>query len=203
MVLTSSTMMQLGSAMPEFKLADPDGNVTASSQFAGLPVLVMFICNHCPYVKHCAPELARLGADYADKIGIVAIQSNDVSDYPDDSPEKMKLEIAEQGYSFPYVSDPTQEVAVAFTAACTPDFFLFNADHELSYRGRLDATRPTRIRSGVYDSTGNEPNGEDLRAAIEAVLSSKTPSEEQLPSMGCNIKWTTGKEPDFFSKSDK
>lgn len=199
MVLTNSTMMKLGSAMPAFELSDPDGKVATSSQFSGLPVLVMFICNHCPYVKHCAAELARLGNDYADKIGIVAIQSNDVSEYPDDSPEKMKQEAAEHGYSFAYVSDPTQEVAIAFTAACTPDFFLFNANQELAYRGQLDATRPTRISSGVYDSTGNEPNGADLRTAIDAVLAGKEPSADQMPSIGCNVKWLPGREPDYFS----
>ena len=146
-----------------------------------------------------ADELAKLGKDYADKaIGIVAIQSNNVEEYPDDSPEKMKLESSNRGYEFPYVSDPTQKVALAFTAACTPDFFLFDADHKLVYRGRLDETRPTRISSGVYDSTGNEANGEELRAAIEATLAGDSPSEKQLPSMGCNIKWKPGNEPDYF-----
>ena len=204
MVLVESTMMALGAKMPQFELADPDGKLVSSAAFADQPVLVMFICNHCPYVKHVAPELARLGADHEEtKLKIVAIQSNDVAGYPDDAPELMKAESAERGYRFPYVSDPTQQVALAFTAACTPDFFLFDATHALVYRGRLDETRPTRIRSGVYDSTGQEPTGKDLRAAIEAVLAGQQPSEPQLPSMGCNIKWLPGKEPDYFAAPDK
>ena len=196
MALTESNMMKLGSAMPSFELADADGQVVKSEGLAGQPVLVMFICNHCPYVKHVADELSRLGKDYADKpIGIVAIQSNNVEEYPDDSPEKMKQESTNRGYSFPYVSDSSQQAALAFTAACTPDFFLFNADHQLVYRGRLDETLPTRIRSGVYDSVGNEADGKELRAAIEATLAGKTPHEKQEPSQGCNIKWKPGNAP--------
>ena len=193
-------MMKLGAALPDFELTDSDGNVASKSQYAGKPLLVMFICNHCPYVKHVAPELAKLGADYSGtELGIVAIQSNNVAEYPDDSPEKMKDEAEEWGYTFPYVSDPTQAVALAFTAACTPDFFLFDASHKLAYRGRLDETRPKRIKSGVYDSSGNEPTGKDLRAAIDAVLAGEAPDAEQLPSMGCNIKWLPGGEPNDFS----
>lgn len=199
MALTESTMMKLGSDLPAFELPDFDGKTVGSAEFAGKPLLVMFICNHCPYVKHIAEELARLGRDYAEKdIGIVAIQSNNVEEYPDDSPELMKKESADRGYSFPYLHDESQSVAISFTAACTPDLFLFDADHKLAYRGRLDETRPKRIESGVYDSTGNESDGKEIRAAIDAVLSGGKPSDQQLPAMGCNIKWKPGNEPDYF-----
>ncbi len=199
MALTESTMMKLGSDLPAFELPDFDGQQVSSAQFVGRPLLVMFICNHCPYVKHVADELARLGNDYADRdIGIVAIQSNNVEEYPDDSPELMKQEAADRGYVFPYLHDESQGVAISFTAACTPDLFLFDADHKLAYRGRLDETRPLRIKSGVYDSTGQEPDGKEIRAAIEAVLSGDKPADQQLPAMGCNIKWKPGNEPDYF-----
>ena len=128
---------------------------------------------------------------------LIAIQSNDVDAYPDDGPEQMKAEIELRGYTFPYLWDADQEVAKAYTAACTPDFFLFDHVHQLAYRGQLDRTRPTRIRSGVYDSEGNEPTGEDLRTAIEAVLKNFPVPEKQYPSAGCNIKWKPGNEPDY------
>lgn len=199
MALTESTMMKLGTLLPPFELPGLDQEVVSSSNFAGKPLLVMFICNHCPYVKHVADELARLGDEYLQKgLGIVAIQSNDVIEYPDDAPDKMKQEAAERGYSFPYLFDETQKVALAFTAACTPDFFLFDSDHKLQYRGRLDETRPTRIRSGVYDSTGNQPTGVELRTAIDDVLSGRPVDEKQLPSLGCNIKWKPGNEPSYY-----
>ena len=199
MALTESTMMKLGSDLPPFELPDFDGKSVRSAQFAGKPLLVMFNCNHCPYVKHIAEELARLGRDYADRdVGIVAIQSNNVEEYPADSPELMKEEAAARGYTFPYLHDETQAVAISFTAACTPDLFLFDADHKLAYRGRLDETRPTRIESGVYDSTGNESDGKEIRAAIDAVLSGGKPDDQQLPAMGCNIKWKAGNEPDYY-----
>lgn len=200
MALTESTMLELGADAPEFDLPATDGSKVSLSDFQGKPLLVMFICNHCPYVVHVASELAKIGKDYAaTELGIVAISSNDASEYPADSFDKMKEEAVERGYSFPYLYDETQQVAIAFTAACTPDFFLFDAQHRLVYRGQLDRTRPTRIRSGVYDSTGNEPTGENLRAAINAVLMGDTPHpEKQLPSMGCNIKWKQGNEPDYF-----
>lgn len=199
MALTESNMLKLESELPEFSLPNIDGSTVASGDFLGKPLLVMFICNHCPYVKHVAPELVRLAKDYQDKgINMVAIQSNDVENYPDDSPEKMKTEAQERGYTFPYLYDESQNVAVRFTAACTPDFFLFNRDHKLVYRGRLDETRPTRVESGVYVSSGIEPNGCDLRAAIEAVLAGENPHEKQLPSMGCNIKWKPGGGPSSF-----
>lgn len=199
MALTESTMLKLGSVAPDFVLPDTTGRMVSRNEFVGQPLLVMFICNHCPYVKHVAPELARLGFDYAGKkIGLVAIQSNDVNEYPDDSPEMMRKESADRGYNFPYLHDETQQVALAFTAACTPDFFLFDSDHQLVYRGRLDETRPTRIRSGVYDSMGNEPNGNELRAAIDATLAGGKPDPGQFPAMGCNIKWKPGNEPSYY-----
>ena len=199
MALTESTMMKLGSDLPAFELPNIDTKLIGSAQFAGKPLLVMFICNHCPYVIHVADELARIGRDYADReIGIVAIQSNNVDEYPADSPELMKKEVADRGYNFPYLYDASQEVAISFTAACTPDLFLFDAQHKLAYRGRLDETRPKRIESGVYDSTGNLADGKEIRAAIEAVLAGEKPGDEQLPAMGCNIKWKPGNEPDYF-----
>ena len=159
----------------------------------------MFICNHCPYVKHVASQLAKLGNDYVgQEMALIAIQSNDVDEYPDDSPEMMGKEAAERGYAFPYLFDETQQVALSFTAACTPDFFLFDSNHQLVYRGRLDETRPTRIRSGVYDSVGNESNGNELRAAMEATLAGELPDSRQLPSLGCNIKWKPGNEPSYY-----
>jgi thiol-disulfide isomerase/thioredoxin len=199
MALTESNMLKLESELPEFSLSNVDGRIVSSSDFAGKPLLVMFICNHCPYVQHVAPELVRLANDYQDKeIEIVAIQSNDVENYPDDSPENMQAEVNKRRYTFPYLFDEAQNVAVRFTAACTPDFFLFDRDHRLAYRGRLDETRPTRVESGVYVSSGIEPNGLDLRAALDAVLAGKKPDENQLPSMGCNIKWKPGGGPSSF-----
>ena len=199
MALTESTMMKLGTKLPAFELVNVDGMQVASSKFVGKPLLVMFICNHCPYVKHIAEELARLAKDYqAREVGVVAIQSNDVEAYPADNMEAMKREVQERGYTFPYLLDETQEVAKAFTAACTPDLFLFDANHKLAYRGRLDETRPKRIESGVYDSTGNEPTGNELRAALDAVLAGDAPDETQYPAMGCNIKWKPGNEPSYF-----
>lgn len=197
MALTPSNMIALGTSAPEFELSDPDGNIVTRQQFAGNPLLVMFICNHCPYVKHVAPELARLGQDYGihsegeagGNLGIVAIQSNDIVAYPDDAPEKMKQEIKRHGYTFPYVSDADQSVAKAYSAACTPDFFLFNHSHKLAYRGQLDDTRPHRIASGQYDDRNGASNGQDLRAAIDQVLAGDDVTVPQVPSMGCNIKW--------------
>lgn len=189
MALTPSIMLALGTPAPDFSLSDTEGNFITRADFVGKPLLVMFICNHCPYVKHVAPELARIGKDYAEHVGIVAIQSNDIEQYPDDSPENMKEEIQLRGYTFPYVLDEDQSVAKAYSAACTPDFFLFDADHKLSYRGQLDSTRPHRIASGQYDDRKGAANGESLRAALDQTLSGETITVEQVPSMGCNIKW--------------
>ena len=200
MALTESTMMPLGAQAPNFSLPSTAGGSVSNSDFEGRPLLVMFICNHCPYVVHVSSQLAKLGVDYQDsQLAIVAISSNDTAEYPADSFDKMKDETELRGYTFPYLHDESQEVAIAYTAACTPDFFLFDAQHKLVYRGQLDQTRPTRIRSGVYDSTGNESTGENLRAAIDAVLKGESPDPaKQLPSMGCNIKWKPGNEPDYF-----
>ena len=189
MALTPSTMLDLGTEAPDFSLPDTGGGTTSRRDFSGRPLLVMFICNHCPYVKHVAAELARLGTDYqADQIGIVAISSNDVANYPDDGPDQMRQEVAERGYCFPYLYDESQQVAKAYTAACTPDFFLFDADHRLAYRGQLDDSRP---------DSGIPVTGKDLRAAIDAVMSGRAPDPDQSPSMGCNIKWIPGNEPAF------
>ncbi|HEX7009366.1 MAG TPA: thioredoxin family protein [Phycisphaeraceae bacterium] len=198
MAVTPSTMLALGTPAPDFALPDTEGNLVSRQDFQGKPLLVMFICNHCPYVRHVAPELARLARDYIPKgVGIVAINSNDTQQYPNDNPQRMKEEKAARGYPFPYLFDETQEVAKAYTAACTPDFFLFDRDHILVYRGQLDDSRPTRIASGVYDSTQNRPTGKDLRDALDAVLAGRSPNPKQKPSMGCNIKWKPDNAPDY------
>lgn len=175
-------MIELGTRAPEFRLPDPDGRMVSLGDFAESPVLlVMFICNHCPYVKHVREELARLARDYHEKgVGIVAIMSNDVANYPDDSPQNMKREAEAIGYVFPYLYDESQEVAKAYHAACTPDFFVFDGDRRLFYRGQLDDSRP-----------GNDQpvTGSDLRAALDAALAGGAAPGGQKPSMGCNIKW--------------
>lgn len=199
MALTESTMLELGSPAPQFALTATDGSTVSKDDFAEKPLLVMFICNHCPYVKHLAGQLKSVADDYMDRVGVVGIQSNDTKSYPDDSFEKMKEEVESRGYTFPYLLDADQSVAKAFTAACTPDFFLFDSQHALAYRGRLDETRPTRIKSGVYDSTQTPATGDEIRAAIDAVLLGKNPSGKQYPAMGCNIKWAPGNEPNYFS----
>ena len=194
MVRTNSTMMALGTKAPPFTLINVDGRTVSLADYEEKPVLlVMFICNHCPYVKHIAPYLSLLGRDYLFKgVGIVAINSNDASAYPADSPEQMVHESEERGYYFPYLYDETQEVAKAYQAACTPDFFVFDRHQKLVYRGQLDNSRP-----------GNDipVTGEDLRAALDAVLAGKPAPEPQKPSMGCNIKWKSGNEPDYFGKT--
>jgi peroxiredoxin len=196
MALTPSTMLPLGTPAPRFSLPDTDGKTVLLEDFRG-PLLVMFICNHCPYVKHVAPELARLGKQYQDKgVGVVAIMSNDVTNYPDDSPEKMKGEKLARGYTFPYLYDELQEVARTYTAACTPDFFLFDADHKLVYRGQLDDSRPKRHGPGQY-SSAQQPDGRDLRAALDAVVAGRPVSADQKPSIGCNIKWKPGAVPGY------
>jgi peroxiredoxin len=190
MALTPSTMLPLGTKAPDFRLPDTEGNPVSLSDFAGSQgLLVMFICNHCPYVKHVREQLAQLARDYQNRgIAVVAINANDVANYPDDSPEKMKQEKEQFGYTFPYLYDETQEVAKAYRAACTPDFYVFDASHRLVYRGQLDDSRP-----------GNDQpvTGEDVRNALECVLTGSTMSLKQRPSMGCNIKWKAGNEPDY------
>lgn len=184
MALTESTMeMQLGTTAPDFALTDVvTGKTVRRDDFKGQKaLLVMFICTHCPYVKHVEKGLASLGSDYDGKpIGIVAISSNDAVNYPDDNPAGLKRQAETMGFRFPYLYDESQAVARAFGAACTPDFFLFNAEFKLTYRGEFDRSRP---------GNGVPVTGEDLRAAIDAVLTGKPPIEDQRPSIGCNIKW--------------
>ena len=192
MVKTPSTMSPLGTSAPDFSLPDPgSGEMVSLGDWSEAPaLLVMFLSNHCPFVKHIADQLAEFGRDYAKRgLAIVAINANDVANYPADSPERMVAEVSLRGYTFPYLFDESQEVAKAFAAACTPDFFLFDADRRLVYRGQFDASRP-----------GNdEPiTGRDLRKACDAVLRGEIPSGEQVPSIGCNIKWKAGNAPDYF-----
>ncbi len=191
MARTPSTMLPLGTSAPDFSLVNVDGKTVSLKDFADKPaLLVMFICNHCPFVKHIAAGLAQLGKDYLPKgAAIVAIQPNDVAGYPDDSPEKMKAEAQSRGYTFPYLYDATQSVAKSYRAACTPDFFLFDKSRKLVYRGQLDASRP---------DNGLPVTGHDLRAALDAVLAGSPVNAEQRPSIGCNIKWKPGGEPDYF-----
>ena len=189
MAATESEMLELGTEAPEFSLPDPDG-VMHSLGDGKQAYLVMFICNHCPFVIHVREELAHLGRDYLSQaVSIVAINSNDITTHPADSPEKMKQEAAAAGYQFPYVFDESQQVARAYRAACTPDFFLFDSDRKLVYRGQLDDSRP---------SNDKPVTGSDLRAALDALLNGRPVPEVQKPSIGCNIKWSKGNEPDYF-----
>ena len=190
MVKTASTMQPLGSPAPDFSLVNVDGSTVGLNDFRGSPLVVIFLCNHCPFVKHVADELTRLANDYQPRgVAFVGINSNDVQHHPADSPEQMIHEAELRGYSFPYLFDEDQVVAKSYRAACTPDFFLYGKDHRLAYRGQLDASRP-----------GNKVpvTGSDLRAAIDAVLAGKPPAEKQIPSIGCNIKWKVGGEPTYF-----
>lgn len=191
MVRTSSTMLALGTKAPDFRLPDPFGRVWSLADFDDKPaLLVIFLCNHCPYVKHVADHLAKLTSEYIDKgVAVVGINSNDWQQYPEDSPEQMIAEIRARGYRFPYLIDETQEVAKAYRAACTPDFFVFDANRELVYRGQMDDSRP---------GNGIPVTGKDLRAALDAVLTGQPVPSEQKPSLGCNIKWRPGNEPDYF-----
>ena len=185
-------MLALGTEAPDFSLRDVvSGDKVSLSDYAEMTgVLVMFICNHCPYVKHVRSELAQIGRDYADSgIGIVAISANDPGVSPGDSPEMMREEAETQGYVFPYLFDETQEVAAAYTAMCTPDFFLFDSDRKLVYRGRMDESRP---------DSGIPVTGKELRAAMDAVLAGDSVADEQLPSMGCSIKWAEGRQPAYL-----
>ena len=189
MAATESQMLELGTSAPEFVLPDPDG-VMHSLGESGLAYLVMFICNHCPFVVHVRQELTRLGHDYAPQgVTLVAINSNDVITHPADSPEKMKEEAISNDYVFPYLFDENQSVAKAFRAACTPDFFLFDAQKKLVYRGQLDSSRPAN----------NEPvTGSDIRMALDAILNNKKEQVDQKPSIGCNIKLRADNEPNYF-----
>ncbi len=191
MALTPSTMLPLGTKAPDFKLPDVvSGKTVSLATFDGKKaLLVMFICRHCPYVQHIKEELAKLGKDYANSpLGVVAISANDAENYPDDSPPQLKAMAQELGFTFPFCYDESQAVAKAYTAACTPDFFLFDANRKLVYRGQLDDSRP---------GNGKPVTGKDLRAAIDAVLAGKPVSQEQRPSIGCNIKWKKSSEPAY------
>ena len=191
MALTPSTMLPLGTKAPDFRLTDVvSGKTISLDTFASKQaLLVMFICRHCPFVKHVQAELAQIGKDYADaEVGIVAISANDAANYPDDAPEKLKEMATQLGFTFPFCHDESQEIAKAYTAACTPDFFVFDANRELVYRGQLDDSRP---------SNEKPVTGKDLRVALDAVLASKSVNPEQKPSIGCNIKWKPGHEPAY------
>ena len=181
-------MLALGTPAPSFDLPDTVGGGRVNLEdLSAKALVVMFICNHCPYVKHVQAGLAAFGQDYADAdVDIVAISSNDVDQYPDDSPEQLGLVSKELGYTFPVLFDESQDVAKAYTAACTPDFFLFGQDHTLVYRGRFDESRP---------NSGVPVTGADLRAALDAVLNDEPLPADQFPSMGCGIKWKPGNEP--------
>ncbi|MBO3461270.1 thioredoxin family protein [Aetokthonos hydrillicola Thurmond2011] len=192
MALTASTMLPLGTKAPDFHLPNVvSGEIISLSNFAGKKaLLVMFICRHCPFVKHVQSQLAQLGKDYVQsELGIIAISSNDAKNYPDDAPDKLKAMAIELGFTFPLCYDETQETAKAYTAACTPDFFLFDAEQKLVYRGQLDDSRP---------NNGQPVTAADVRAAIAAVLAGKPVEGEQKPSIGCNIKWKSGNTPSYF-----
>ncbi|MYA12916.1 MAG: thioredoxin family protein [Gemmatimonadetes bacterium] len=192
MALVPSTMLALGTPAPDFSLPEPaTGEAVSLSDFDGAAaLLVVFLSNHCPFVKHLANHFAGVAAEYQGRgVAVVGINANDITTHPDDSPEKMKEEVARRGYTFPYLFDGSQEVAKAYRAACTPDFFLFGADGKLAYRGQYDASRP---------SLGVPVTGRDLRAAIDAVLAGEAPAAEQVPSVGCNVKWRAGNEPEWF-----
>ena len=191
MVRTPSTMLPLGTTAPDFELPNVDGRLVGLAEAAGpRGTVVMFICNHCPFVKHVADQLAALARDYLSHgIGFVAISSNNIAAHPADSPEQMVREAEERGYPFPYLYDETQDVAKDYHAACTPDFYVFDAARKLVYRGQLDPSRPG----------GDVPvTGKDLRAALDALLAGAPPVAEQIPSLGCNIKWKAGNHPPYF-----
>jgi len=196
MAAVESQMLALGTPAPAFALPDygqgGTGQIVALADAAGeKATVVMFICNHCPFVRLVADELTRLANDYRGRgVGFVAVNANDAAAYPDDRPEAMTREARERGYPFPYLFDESQEVAKAYTAACTPDFYVFDADLRLAYRGQLDDARP---------GNGKQPDGRDIRAALDALLNGRRPDERQLPSIGCNIKWKPGNAPAYFS----
>ena len=191
MVKTASTMLPLGTKAPAFSLPDVVGKQVSLADFADVPaLLVIFMCNHCPYVKHVAAGLAALAKEYQHRgVAVVGINSNDVASHPDDSPEKMAEEAKARGYSFPYLYDESQAVAHAYRAACTPDFYVFDKQQKLVYRGQMDSSRP---------DGGLPVTGEDLRAALDAALTDSPLASAQKPSIGCNIKWKPGNEPDYF-----
>ncbi|WNO09416.1 thioredoxin family protein [Teredinibacter sp. KSP-S5-2] len=197
MALTESVMLALGTSAPDFSLPSTEGHIVSLDDFKHKKLLVViFMCNHCPYVKHIATALAQVASEYSAKnVGFVGISSNDVEAYPEDSLEKMKQEKIEREYTFPYLLDETQEVALVYNAACTPDFFVFDENRALAYRGQFDDTRPSRIASGQYDFSGNLASGSDLKAALDTLLAGNDLTGTQYPAMGCNIKWKPGNEP--------
>lgn len=184
-------MLPLGTAAPDFRLSDTNGKTVSLADFKKSPaLLVMFICNHCPYVKNIRQGLAQFARDYQSKgLAMIAINSNDTANYPADSPAKMKEEVQSAGYIFPYLFDESQSVAKAYRAACTPDIYLFDGQQKLVYRGQFDDSRP---------GNGMPVTGKDLRAAVDAILASGPVPKDQKPSIGCNIKWKPGNEPDYF-----
>jgi len=190
MAATPSTMLPLGTAAPAIALPDTNGKrVTLDDSKGSAALVVMFICNHCPFVKHVRSEIAKIALEYkAKNVAFIGINSNDAEKYPDDSPQKMKEEVEAVGYSFPYLFDESQGTAKAYRAACTPDFFVFDRNRRLAYRGQLDDSRP---------SNGVPVTGKDLRAAIDAVVAGNSPKAEQMPSIGCNIKWKPGNAPEY------
>jgi peroxiredoxin len=190
MALKNSVMVPLGTPAPSFTLPDVHGGMVSLEQFQGKKgLLVVFMCNHCPYVKHVRDQLAEIGKEYQEQdLGMVGISANDVSSHPADSPEEMKKEAENAGYTFPYLYDESQEVAKAYHAICTPDFFLYDKDLKLAYRGQLDETRPNSEQTA---------HGKDLREAIDSVLAGLPVREPHKPSAGCNIKWKAGNEPEY------
>ncbi len=192
MVKTASTMLELGRRAPDFSLPNVDGKTVSLLDFQDAPALVIvFMCNHCPFVKHLAAELANFGRECQAKgVAVVGISSNDVSTHPEDSPEQMVHEVEEHGYTFAYLYDDTQDIAKAYRAACTPDFYVFDKYQRLVYRGQFDDSRP---------DSGIRVTGSDLRSAVEAALAGNLIPEPQKPSIGCNIKWKEGDEPDYFN----
>jgi len=200
MSLTESTMLALASTAPRFSLKSTSGKQVAIEDFDKAEVLVvLFICNHCPYVIHIAPALKALSDEYLKKgVAFVAINSNDTKASPADGFEYMVKEAEQRGYAFPYLLDEDQSVAKAYGAACTPDIYVFDKERRLAYRGQFDDTRPNRISSGNYDSSDSPASGEKLAEALDTLLRGDKVPEQQIPSMGCNIKWIPGNEPDYY-----
>ena len=192
MVKTASTMLPLGTKAPDFSLPNVDGKIVSLADFESAKgLVVIFMCNHCPFVKHLRAGLAEFGEDYLAKgVAVVGISSNDAAAHPADSPEKMIEEHRSAGYTFPYLYDATQKVAIAYKAACTPDFYVFDRNQALVYRGQFDGSRP---------NNGRPVTGSDLRQAVDDMLAGKSPAIEQRPSIGCNIKWIGGQEPNYFT----
>lgn len=192
MARTPSTMLELGTEAPQFSLPNPStGDIVSLSDFPDAKgYVIAFICNHCPFVQLLRHEFARFGREYTEKgMAVIAINSNDIETYPNDGPEHMAKEASRFGYTFPYLLDEDQSVAKAYRAACTPDFFMFDADRKLYYRGQFDASRP---------GSDISVTGEDMRTAAEALLAGQPSPENQVPSLGCNIKWKAGNEPEYY-----